>query len=158
MPSTTTVLSPLMTILDPAPPRRCREPVRPPPRSLAVTTPVWVFLRVVVRGLRNRLVVSELISVDVITDSVPLVRLVPVRLDAGRRAVLRSTTRAADEVFRSNLALFLSVERSPVAIRPVRFSLVFSPTSIIFIRDVRASALVGVGRVVLAVSRVDARP
>jgi hypothetical protein len=35
---------------------------------------------------------------------------------------------------------------------------VFSPTSMIFIRDVRASARLGVGRVVLAVSRVDARP
>jgi hypothetical protein len=40
----------------------------------------------------------------------------------------------------------------------VRLSVVFSPTSMIFMRDVRTSVLVVIGRVVLAVSRVDARP
>jgi hypothetical protein len=103
-------------------------------------------------------VVSDLISVDVLTDSVPLIRLEPVRPDAERRAVFCSTTREADEVFGSILALFIPVERSLVGIRPVRFSFIFPPTSMTFIRDVRVSVLVEVGRVVLAVSRVDARP
>ena len=123
-----------------------------------MTTVVLVFLTLVVRGLRNPLVVSDLISVDVLTDSVPFIRLEPVRPDAERRAVFCSTTREADEVFGSILALFISVERSLVGIRPVRFSLVFSPTSMTFIRDVPASVLVVVSGVVLAVSRVDARP
>ena len=106
--------------------------------------------------LREFLDSNEGLSMDVLSVSVPPGRLGSMPLRADRRAVFRSTTRAADEVFTS--ALILSAERSPVAIRPVRLSVVFSPTSMIFMRDVRASVLVVIGRVVLAVSRVDARP
>ena len=117
-----------------------------------------MFLTAVVRGLRTLLVVSDVISVDVLTDSVRLIRLGPVRPDAERRAVFRSTTREAVEAFGSISILFLPVERSLFAIRLVRPLWVFSPTSITFIRDVPASVLVVVSGVVLAVSRVDARP
>jgi hypothetical protein len=109
-------------------------------------------------SLREFLDSNEGLSMDVLSVSVPPTRLGSVPLRADRRAVFRSTTRAADEVFTSALILFVRAERSWGAIRPVLLFVVFSPTSMIFIRDVRASARLGVGRVVLAVSRVDARP
>lgn len=111
-----------------------------------------------VRGVRNRGVVLDAISVGSVVDSVRLMRWPPVRPVVERRAVFRSTTREADEVSGSNLTLLIPVERSLVAIRRVPFLPVFSPTSMIFARGVRASAPVVFGCVVLAVFRFDARP
>ena len=148
-----TLLSPLMTFRDSAF-RRCLEPERRP-RSVAVTRVVSVFLTDVVRGFRNVLDVLVL-SVDVVTVVLSPVRLDLSRPDAEGRAVFRSTTREADEVFGSVLILFIRVGRSLVENCLVRFPCVFSPTSMTFIRDVRAPVLVVVSGVV--VFRVEARP
>ena len=131
--------------------RRRREPVRRLPRSRVETTVVLVLLTVV-RGLRN---VPDVLSVDVVTVLVPPVRFDPVRPDTERRAVFRSTTREADEVFGSILILFLPVERSLAAICLVRPPGAFPPTSITFTRDLPASVF---DRVVFFVSRFEARP
>ena len=105
-PCTMTLLSPLMTIFDSAL-RPCLEPERRP-RSVAVTRVVSLFLTDVVRGFRNVPAVLVL-SVDVVTVVLSPVRLDLSRSDAEGRAVFRSTTREADEVFGSVLILFIRV-------------------------------------------------
>lgn len=102
--------------------------------------------------------VLDVMSVDAVTDSVRLIRLVPVRPVVDRRAVFRSTTREADEVFGSILTLSVPVERLRVATCRVRFRPVFPPTSMTFARGVRPLAPMVFGCVVWVVFRLDARP
>lgn len=128
LPCTTTLLLLLTTIVDPER-RRGRKPVLRPPRS-PVETIVELF---VILGfeLDNR---SDVLSVDNIPVLVPLVCPEPVRLETERRAVFRSTTDEAEEVFKSGTSLLFLVEMSLVESRFVRFPVVLRSGSIIFTR------------------------
>jgi hypothetical protein len=111
---------------------------------------VRVLLEVSVRGPRSVL--------DVLPVVVLVVFMLSVRLDRPGRTVFRSTTREAEEVFGSMFNLLALVDRSLVAICLRLLSLVFVPTSIIFIRDVRFLASDVDTRAALVVFRFEARP
>ena len=98
---------------------------------------------------------GDVLSVDVVIASVLRVRSAPVRPVVDRCAVFRSTTREAVDVLGSILTLFVPVERSLVASHLMRSPLVFPPTSMTFIRDVRVSVLLGVVLEVLADEELD---
>ena len=78
------------------------------------------------RAVRNE---SDALFMDVLTLSVSATRVEPFRPETGRRAVLRSTTRKADEV----VVAFLVPEREERSLRVTCLELL--GTSMIFIRD-----------------------
>lgn len=83
------------------------------------------------RGLRNFDLVSGVVSTDATTVSLLPPRVDPVRLDAERRAVFRSTTREADEVSGAPSDVTLLMRLRPVALS----------TSMTFAREARAWVL-----------------